>query len=114
MEWNYVLLWVLGPSCMLTFVQASRMSPRLVGWMGVTAGITAVVVVLWFVQPQIAGLVGGSLWAVFVLAPSLLQLRAIGLGVRQQFVSASRLARIAGWLHPFDGMWQQARLLNAL
>src|SRR5271156_913177 len=98
MEWNYVILWIVGPSCVVIFIQASRLSPRLVGWMGVSAGIAAVATVLWFVQPQIAGLACGSLWAAFVLAPSLLQHRAARLGVRQQFVSASRLARIAGWL----------------
>jgi rhomboid protease GluP len=114
MEWNYVLLWFAGSSCVITFIQAFRQSPRLVGWMGVTATISAVTAALWFVRPDIAGLVGGSLWGVFVLAPALLQRNALRLGMRQQYLIASRFAGIAGWLHPFDGMRQQARLMNAL
>ncbi len=114
MEWNYVLLWFVAPSCVVIFVQALRASPRLVGWMGVVTGISAITIGLWLVQPQIAGFAAGSLWALFVLTPGLIQRRAIRLGARQQFAAASRFARIAGLLHPFDGMRQQARLLNAL
>jgi rhomboid protease GluP len=114
MDWNYILLWIAGSSCVINLIQAVRASPVLKGWMLVGAGILAAGAALMFLQPQVAGIVVGWLWLALILTPALLQRRVQRLMLRQQYRSAGRLAAIARWIHPFDGMWAQARLIRAL
>ncbi|HSV16521.1 MAG TPA: rhomboid family intramembrane serine protease [Tepidisphaeraceae bacterium] len=114
MTWNYILLWFAGSSCVVNLINASRASPPLRGWVGVSAFILAIAAFLYYLHPDIAGLTAGSLWMALVLAPALLQRRIARLTVAQQYATGWRLASVVRWLHPFDGVWQQARLLRAL
>jgi rhomboid protease GluP len=114
MEWNYILLWFAGSSCVVNLINASRASPPLKGWIGVSALILVVGALLYFAWPAGAGVTVGAIWATLVLAPALLQRRITRLTTAQRFTTGQRLASIARWLHPFDGMWQQAPLLRAL
>src|SRR3954471_14999318 len=114
MEWNYILLWFAGSSCLVNLINATRARPPLKGWIGVSALIIAVGVLLYWFIPDVAGLTVGAVWFALVLAPALMQRRITRLTVAQRFGSARYLAAIARWLHPFDGMWQQPALLRAL
>ncbi len=79
-----------------------------------TVFILAMAGSLWRVRPDIAGFVAGGLWAIFVVTPALLQRRMHRLSVRQKYASAAAFAKVASWLHPFDGLRDQSRLLHAL
>jgi rhomboid protease GluP len=114
MEWNTLLLWLAGTSCLINLITAARASPPMKGWMLVCGFLVALAAVLYFVLPAQAGLAVGGLWIGFVLAPALLQRRVMRLTLRHRYSSAAQLAAITRMLHPFDGMWRQSRLLHAL
>src|SRR4051812_6591288 len=103
MEWNYILLWFAGSSCLVNLINASRATPPLKGWIGVSALIIAIGGLLYWLTPNVAGLTVGGVWFALVLAPALLQRRITRLTVAQRFGTALRLAAVARWLHPFDG-----------
>ncbi len=114
MEWNTLLLWLAGPSCLITLITAVRASPVLKGWIGVSLLIVGIGFTTYFRLPEQAGYITGGLWAVLILSPSLLQRTVQRWTLRQQFDRAAKWARVAGWLHPFDGVREQAKFCVAM
>jgi rhomboid protease GluP len=114
MDWNTLLMWMAGMSCVMTIGASIRASPRLKGWIFVCTMILAIGVAEYVLLRQKAGFISGGLWAVFVLGPSLLQRSAAKWSVRQQYQLAAKFSAVAGILHPFDGMPQQSKYLHAM
>ncbi len=114
MDWNTLLLWIAGSSALTTLFTAARASPKSKGWIGVGVALGAIGGAAYSVAPNAAGYVAGGLWAMFILAPSLLQRSVRQATLRQNYRRASTYSVIAGILHPFDGLPQQARFLRAI
>ncbi len=114
MEWNLVLLWLVGTSAAVNLAFALRASPRSWGSAGVAAVLLAVVGVGYARRPAGAGLVAAALWAALVLVPGFSQRLVQRWTLRQRFDLARWPATLAGLLHPFDGVRQQARLVRAI
>src|SRR5205823_14768889 len=64
--------------------------------------------------PNAAGLVGGGAWLVLMLVPLVGLRKTAELVAQQRYASAWRLARALRFLHPADGLLEQAELLRAL
>jgi rhomboid protease GluP len=115
MELNWILVWLCGVSSGLNLVMTlqSRQSP-LWGWRMVLTGILLLLAFSWVTFPDIAGYLVSPVWFVFALLPGLLMRQVNRMLSLRRHRRAWWLARIAGWLHPFDGWPQQAELVRAL
>ena len=116
MDLNYILTWTVALSAgagLFRLVRA-RAWRTTRGWLVVFAALLAITGALLLVQPAIAGWVGGALWLVSVVLPSL------GMGAmqralaRMQYARARRIARVLGLFHPADGWRDRPLLLEAL
>lgn len=115
MDVNGVLVWVVGVGAALSIVRLARVSPRANrGWIGVMAALLAALGLGLRLFPESAGYVGLGLWAGLVLLPSLGVRAAMRAVARQKFGRGRRISSLVRWLHPFDGWWEQGRLLEAL
>jgi rhomboid protease GluP len=114
MDFNTLLLWMAGASCLVNVIQASRPSPKLWGWIFVSITIAAVGGLADWFRPDIAGYIAGAMWAVFALVPALAQRSTRRWTAQQKYERAARSATIVGILHPFDGAPQTSKLLRAL
>ena len=114
MEWDSVLLWLVGMSCGMIAFTAARARPVLRGYVVASLLIAGLTALIYWLKPGYAGEVGGVLWGLFLLAPSLLQRWTLRYTTRQQFDRAHRIMTLTRWLHPADGVPQMARLLRAL
>ena len=115
MDINDLLIWMVSISCISQIIHGIRSSARrTVGWIVVSGFILAVTAILSYFAPNIAGLVGGGLWAVLIVTPAI----AIGnfnrLLTQQKFKQARRIATIVRLLHPLDGWKEQPELMKAL
>lgn len=113
MDLNSLLLWMAGTSCLVSLLTALRRSPRAKGWIFVSLVILLTGGAAFWLRPEIAGFVAGTLWILFVLIPALALRSAGRWGLRQRYERAIWPARLAGILHPFDGVPQQTQLLQA-
>lgn len=115
MELNHVLLWVVGTSAGFGFI-AVALRHRLAqpGWLAVHAVTGAALLLLYQVRPDDAGFIGAAIWLPTSVAPLLLLRGASYFAGRSRFRWAYWLARVATWLHPFDGWFMQAAMLRAL
>ena len=115
MNLNYLLIWIIAFWCASLVVWMTRIPfNQLEGWVIATAFILAVTIGIFNVNPDIAGLIGGSFWIILVLIP------LTGMRKVNQLVSAGRyaearklIARLR-WLHPADGWVEQPEILRAL
>jgi rhomboid protease GluP len=115
MELNWILVWLCGVSSAINLVMTlpGRREP-LWGWRIVLAAILVLLAAAWITVPNIAGYLVGPIWFVFALLPGLLMRRVNRMLSLRKHRRAWWLARLAGWLHPFDGWPQQAELVRAL
>jgi len=84
------------------------------GWIFVSAAILVATAAMFYYTPAVAGLIGGCLWAIFIVLPNLGNRRVNQLVAQQRFGQASKVARFVSWLHPADGWRTQPEFLRAL
>ncbi len=118
MDTNLILIWVVGLNCGLGLVKLGRQRGGATrGWFRVYAALFAVLVILFVLAPERAGLIAGLLWAVFALLPSLgafLVVQSLHWG---WFGLSAFTARTIAILHPMDGWGEYpsfVRLYRAL
>ena len=114
MDVNHILAWIAGLSCGSMLFNLLKSPSKARGWLAVALLIPAAMGVAALVRPGITGYVGGGLWAVLVLAPSLASQVIARAMMRQQFTRAARLSRIFRLLHPLDGYWEMPAFYSAL
>jgi rhomboid protease GluP len=113
---NIFLIMFVGISCGVTLFRA-LMSPwrrYVTGWIVVPIVILVITGLAYFANPDYAGLIGGVLWLLFVLTPSLGSRWAARLILQQRFTEAQRWARVLAILHPFDDWQVQPEIARAL
>ncbi len=109
---NQIVVWIVCLSSALLVMQMLRLRQQS-GW-GIVAGTILIVTIssAYFI-PAWAGIVGGSLWGVFLVLP-LWGLKKIDSFVSQQrYKQARTLAKYLRWLHPADGLPEYPKLLQA-
>ncbi|NJM72699.1 MAG: rhomboid family intramembrane serine protease [Scytonema sp. RU_4_4] len=84
------------------------------GWIIVSGFILVVTAVLSYLTPSLGGLIGGCLWGILVVLPSIGHKKVDRLIAQQRFGQASTVASLISWLHPLDGWREQPKLLHAL
>ncbi len=115
MDLNEILMWLAGMSCGAMLLGSLRGQLRdRIGWSVLSAGILLLMWGMWKARNPYAGIVGGSLWVVFLLLPSI----AARVVMRAQMVGnyrrAARGARVMAILHPFDGRCGAAKRSRAM
>lgn len=99
-------------SCLSGMIFADRTYAR--GWIFVSGFVLVVTVVSSYLAPAIGGLIGGCLWGILIMVPSIGFMKVNQLVAKQRFGQASKLATFLSWLHPADGWREQPKLLRAL
>jgi rhomboid protease GluP len=116
MDIDTVFFWLAVVSSGVLFV---RMTPHLrtgrgLGWALAAAAILAVAGLGALFFPARAGTVAGSLWAIFILAPTLLTRAVARNALAQRYTRAQRLSLVIALLHPADGWRESAEFYRAL
>ncbi len=115
MDLNHLLIWMIGFWCLVLLIWLTRIPfHQLRGWVIVTLFIVAVTGGMLYLAPNIAGLIGGSLWMILVLLPLNGMKKASQLISVGRYGEASKLMKRLRWLHPADGWIEQPELLRAL
>lgn len=112
MSWNLVLFWNTIIVVGLTLVRLLRGPARAWDWIGVCTVILGLTVAGWWLFPAAAGLLGGTLTVLFVVAPMLLRRRIGTLVQAEQWPEAIRLAEFVRLLHPFGLPAREPALLG--
>ncbi|WP_017307162.1 rhomboid family intramembrane serine protease [Spirulina subsalsa] len=113
MTLNQILLWTVFLSCFSLMIR-TLYSNQHRGWSLVSGSILGVTSGLFYLAPNLAGIIGGSLWAVFLLVPLVGFAKVNKLIYQERYRDARRLAAYLRWLHPADGWLEQPVILEAL
>ncbi|MGB3694878.1 MAG: rhomboid family intramembrane serine protease [Spirulinaceae cyanobacterium] len=115
MNLNQLLIWTICLSCIAFLIRAFRSNPkRNLGWVIVAGAILTITLVGWAFVPDLAGVIGGVLWGIFLLVPLIGFTKVNKLIYQQRYKQARFLAVYLRWLHPADGWFEQPELLRAL
>lgn len=115
MDLNNLLIWIIGFWCIVLLIWLTRIPfNQLRGWVIVTLFILAVTGGIFYLNPNVAGLIGGSLWMILILLPLNGMKKASQLISVGRYGEASKLMKRLRWLHPADGWIEQPELLRAL
>jgi rhomboid protease GluP len=112
---NYLLLFIAVASALILWARIIRLrNPRNRGWR-----LAAMIVLLscaaaWLVVPRIAGYVGGILWALLLVLPSVAEHWIEGALLGQHFARARWLAIVRQIFHPWNDSPYRAALLSLL
>ena len=114
MDLNVILAWIAGVSSVVMIVNVLRSPSRPWGWAGVGLFVLAAMGGAALLADGLAGWVGGGLWALLMLAPSLAFSVLARASMRQQYPRAIAWSRLLRLLHPFDGYWEMPSFYTAL
>ena len=99
---NHILLFIAVVSPLILLVRIARLrNPRNHGWRVAAIIVLVGCALAWFVAPAIAGYVGGILWSLLLLIPSLSDRKIEELFLARRFADARRLAVVRQALHPW-------------
>jgi rhomboid protease GluP len=118
LDLDTVLVWTVGLSTVSGLAGTLRLWRRRLapvgGWVLVFSLQGALLALGLLAWPDDAGSVAAWPWLFFVLVPALARRQQLQLAHRRKFTSARRLARVAAFLHPFDGWRDELVLLAGL
>lgn len=98
---NHILLFIAlaSPSILLARIWRLR-NARNRGWQIAAVVVLAGSGLAWFLVPSLAGFIGGTLWCLLLLVPSVLERKIDELLLAQRGTAAWRLALVRRILHP--------------
>ena len=100
---NHILLFIAVVSPLILLVRIARLrNPRNHGWRIAAVIVLAGCAAAWLVVPAIAGFVGGILWCLLLLIPSLAERKIEDLLLARRWADARRLAIFRRTLHPWE------------
>jgi rhomboid protease GluP len=114
MDLNHLLTWFICISCTANLIRGLQHYRTAGGWAIVSGSILGFTLVLWLRQPQTAGLLGGIVWAIFIVLPLISFRQTQALASQYRFQAATRWAMLGRLCHPFDGWWIYPSYLRAL
>lgn len=110
----YIILGCICLSCLLLIFRTLRLAPQQKGWLWIACGVLGLTWVGSLVSLRLAAILGGLTWVLFILLPSLGYRRLNSLLYQQQYEQAYYCALAIRYLHPWDGWWLQAGIIQAL
>ncbi|MBA3834193.1 MAG: rhomboid family intramembrane serine protease [Chthoniobacterales bacterium] len=115
LDLNHILLFVALASPVILLWRLQRLhGARPVGWTAAAIIVLLGSGISWLLAPSIAGFIGGGIWALLLLAPSLAERKIAVLLVEKRYRSARRLALVRRVLHPWNDPSQLSSLLRVL
>ena len=115
MDFNHLLIWIICFSCIIFLLRAARSSLiHNYGWLVASSSILTITLGISLLDPAAASLIGGALWAIFLLLPAIGFSLVSQLVYQKRYGEARKLASCLRWLHPADGWLEQPKLLLAL
>ncbi len=117
MNLDRTLFWLAilsGAALLARTLPTLRAQRRGAGWVVVGAAILLAGGLAEILLPTHAGALVGTLWAVFLVLPSLLVRAILRHALGQRYQQAGRLAGLVRWLHPADGWRETPELYRAL
>jgi rhomboid protease GluP len=112
---NHILLFIAVVSPLILLARIARLrNPRNHGWRIAAVTVLAGCAAAWFVVPAFAGFIGGILWFLLLLIPSLAERKIEELLLIRRFADARRLAVVRRTLHPWEDSPYRPVLLRAL
>jgi membrane associated rhomboid family serine protease len=112
---NHILLFIAVVSPLILLARIVRLrNPRNRGWRIAALIVLAVCVLAWVLTPAFAGFVGGTVWCLLLLLPSLAERRIDDLVLAQDFARARRVAVVRRILHPWEDTPHRPSLLYCL
>jgi membrane associated rhomboid family serine protease len=112
---NHILLFIaiVSPLILLARI-ARRQDMRNRGWRFAAVIVLAASALAGFFLPSIAGFLGGTLWLLFLVIPSVAERKIDELFFTQRFTGARRLAVVRQILHPWPDSPHRPSLLRDL
>lgn len=115
LSWYVILFYSITLSCGLLIFRTWRSpNPRPKGWLFVAGLVLGITWVVNLISMQWAVLLGGIAWLFLMLLPSLGLRKIQTLIYRQKYQEAYYWTLILRFLHPFDGWWEQPKIIKAL
>ncbi|MCA8995923.1 MAG: rhomboid family intramembrane serine protease [Planctomycetaceae bacterium] len=114
MDLNWLLIWMVGASCLLTVLQ--RLRSRTARWTQFTPPLvtaTSLALACLTIYP-IAGYVAGVIWAFLMLFPTIGMTWVSALLSKKRYRIAAVLARMVSLTSPWDGGWNLPKLVQAV
>ncbi len=112
---NHILLFIAIVSPLILLARIARLrNPQNHGWRIAALIVLTGCLGTWLVVPAIAGFIGGTLWCLLLLIPSLSERKIEDLLLARRFSDARRLAGIRRALHPWEDSPYRPALLRCL
>ena len=112
---NHILLFIAVVSPLILLVRIARLrNQRNHGWRIAALIVLAGCAAAWLAVPAIAGFIGGLLWFLLLLVPSLAERKIEDLLLARRWTSARRLAVVRRTFHPWDDSPYRPVLLHSL
>jgi rhomboid protease GluP len=112
---NHILLFIAVVSPLILLARIARLrNPRNHGWRIAAVIVLAGCAAAWLVVPAVAGFIGGILWALLLLIPSLAEWKIEDLLLARRWTEARRLAVVRRMLHPWEDSPYRPVLLRSL
>ncbi len=115
MTFDGLILWTVAASCVVLGVRSAVAGASVAkGWLVKGLLFTALTALAAIIPQERARWALGALWAIVVPLPLFAGQLALYCTLQQRYGTARLCVAIARTLHPFDGLWQQPRVLRAL
>lgn len=115
MNISHYILWTIWFSTFVFLIRVVKRSLKNnLSWIFVGTLILVITFFLASFDPQLAALIGGIVWTIFLLVPSLGFSRINQLVARQCYREARQILSYIYWLHPLDSSKKQLQILQAL
>lgn len=115
LDLNHILLFIALATPVILLWRLRRLGrARPGGWSAAAVIVLVGTGVSYFFAPKIAGFIGGGLWALLLLAPSLAERQIAGLLLARRYRTAQRLGLVRQILHPWNDAGPLPFLLRAL
>ena len=114
MDLNHIFLFIALISPLLVLARAWRPGGIFRGWRVAAIIVLAITGGAWFLNPAMAGYIGGGAWFVLLFLPAVGLRKASQLAEQGRYESALRLTALLQWLHPTAQVREQLRIFRTL
>ena len=112
---NHILLFIAIVSPLILLARIARLrNPRNHGWRIAAFIVLAGSAISWFFFRPVAGFIGGTLWCLLLVVPSVTERKIDEFLLARRFAWARRLAVVRRTLHPWEDSPHRASLLRDL
>lgn len=112
---NHILLFIAIVSPLILLARIARLrNPRNRGWRIAAVVVLFASALAWFLLPSLAGFIGGTLWCLLLVIPSVAERKIDELLLTQRFTGARRLAVVRQICHPWEDSPHRPSLLRNL